>query len=112
MRYIFPIVLRGAPASIRLVASAGHSFDRLEPVRYVSDAAIGPNAPIAYIADDGAFVHPSTGLADPAFTDYDMALYGPKEDWGGKGAHIGSEGDQPAVFREEMVAFFRRTLGR
>ena len=40
-----------------------------------------------------------------------MALYGPKEDWGGKGAHIGSEGDQPAVFREEMVAFLRRTLG-
>ena len=41
-----------------------------------------------------------------------MALYGPKEDWGGKGARIGSEGDQPAVFREEMAAFFRRTLGR
>ena len=105
------IRLRGAAASIRLVAGAGHSFDRNEPLKYFADAAIAPNAPIAYIADDGALIHPTTGVADPALTDLDIALYAVKAGFGGKGATIGSRDDQPTIFRDDMTAFFARTLG-
>jgi dienelactone hydrolase len=103
--------LRGAAASIRLVAGAGHSFDRNEPLQHFAEAAIAPNAPIAYIADDGAMIHPTTGIADPALTDYDLALYALKAGYGGKGATIGSRDDQPKIFRDDMTAFFARTLG-
>ena len=109
--YVQAIRLRGGRASIRLVAGAGHSFDRREPVRYVSDAAIGPHAPITYIANDGSLIHPVTGAADASFTDYDMALYALQSGRGGKGAHIGSKGDEPDVFRDDMMSFFQRTLG-
>jgi dienelactone hydrolase len=104
------IRLRGAVASIRIVAGAGHSFDRNEPLQYFADAAIAPNAPIAYLADDGAMIHPTTGFADPALTDLDIALYAVKAGFGGKGATIGSRDDQPTIFREDMMAFFARTL--
>lgn len=104
------IRLRGGAATIRLVAGAGHSFDRTEPLQFFPDAAIAPNAPIAYLADDGALIHPTTGVADPALTDRDIALYALKAGFGGKGATIGSQGDQPKVFRDDMMAFFARTL--
>jgi dienelactone hydrolase len=105
------IRLRGGAASIRLFAGAGHSFDRNEPLQYFADAAISPHAPIAYLADDGAFIHPTSGSADPALTDRDIALYGLKAGFGGKGATIGSRDDQPQLFRDDMIAFFARTLG-
>ena len=108
--HVQAIRLGGSVASVRIVAGAAHSFDRHEPLRHVPDAAVAPGAPTAYVADDGAFVHPATGQADPALVDRDVAVYGLKAGYGRRGATIGSQGDQAALFRDEMTAFFRRTL--
>jgi dienelactone hydrolase len=104
------IRLRGGTASIRIVAGAGHSFDREEPMRKLPDARVSPAAPTAYLTDDGAFIHPATGEADPKLVDRDIAVYALKAGYGVRGASIGSEGDQAKIFREDMIRFFRRTL--
>lgn len=102
--------LRGGTASIRIFAGAEHSFDREEPLQKIAEASVSPAAPTAYIADDGAFIHPVTGVADPKLVDRDIAVYGLKAGYGVRGATIGSQGDQPAQFRDDMKAFFKRTL--
>jgi dienelactone hydrolase len=102
--------LRGGRTSIRIFAGAEHSFDRLEPIRHIADAAVSPAAPTAYLADDGAFIHPVGGAANPSLVDRDLAVYALKAGYGVKGATIGSQGDQPDQFRADMIGFFRRTL--
>jgi hypothetical protein len=77
----------------------------------VPEASVAPGAPTAYVADDGAFVDPVTGVADPALVDRDLMLYAVHAGYGVRGARIGSEGDQAALFHDDMVAFHRRTLG-
>jgi hypothetical protein len=102
--------LRGAAASIRIFAGAEHSFDRLEPVHEIAEASVSPAAPTAYLAHDGAFIHPATGVADASLTDRDIAVYALKAGYGQKGATIGTQGDQAAAFRDDMRAFFARTF--
>ena len=102
--------LRGGAATIRIVPGAEHSFDRGEPIQAFPDAAVSPGAPTAYITDDGAFIHPARGEADAKLVDRDIAVYALKAGYGVRGATLGSQGDQAALFRDEMTAFFRRTL--
>ncbi len=102
--------LRGADATIRIVAGAQHSFDRHEPLQHIEDAAVSPHAPTAYLADDGAFIHPTTGKSDAALMDRDLAVYALKAGFGRKGATIGTEGDQAALFHNDMITFFERAL--
>ena len=102
--------LRGATATIRIVPGARHSFDRGEPVRRVENAAVSPAAPTAYVTDDGAFIHPATGEADAKLVDRDIAVYALKAGYGVRGATLGSQDDEAALFRDEMARFFRRTL--
>ena len=104
------IRLRGAKASIRIVAGAEHSFDRREPLQKFPDARVSPGAPTSYLADDGAFIHPTTGDADPKLVDRDLAVYALKAGYGVRGATLGSQGDQAALFRDDMTRFFHRTL--
>jgi dienelactone hydrolase len=108
--HVQAIRLRGGAASIRIVAGAEHSFDRHEPLQKFPDAAISPGAPTSYLADDGAFIHPTTGEADPTLVDRDLAVYALKAGYGVRGATIGSQGDQAALFRDEMTRYFHRTL--
>ncbi len=108
--FVQAIRLRGADASIRIFAGAEHSFDRLEPVHEIPEASVSPAAPTAYLADDGAFIHPATGVADPGLVDRDLAVYALKAGYGQKGATIGSKSDQAAAFRDDMKRFFARTL--
>jgi dienelactone hydrolase len=108
--YVQALRLRGGAASLRIVAGAAHSFDRDEPLQAIADARVAPGAPTAYVADDGAFIHPVTGGADPALADRDLAVYALKAGHGRRGATIGSRGDDAARFRAEMTGFFRRTL--
>ena len=108
--HVQAIRLRGGTASVRIVPGAAHSFDRAEPLTRFEDARISPGAPTAYLADDGAFIHPVTGEADPALVDRHLAVYALKAGYGVRGASLGPQGDQAALFREEMIAFFRRTL--
>jgi dienelactone hydrolase len=104
------IRLRGGKATWRIVAGAGHSFDRETKTQRLEDARVSPGAPTAYLRDDGAFIHPATGEGDPKLVDRDIAVYALKAGYGVRGASIGSEGDQPRIFRDDMVGFFQRTL--
>lgn len=98
--------LRGGDATLRIFAGAGHSFDRGTAVETIADAAVSPDAPITYIANDGAMVHPVTGQADPRTVDYDTFVYGLKAGYGRRGAKIGSQGDDAARFRADMIEFW------
>ncbi|MEE2767672.1 MAG: dienelactone hydrolase family protein [Actinomycetota bacterium] len=99
------IKLVGGDASVRVVAGAGHSFDRREAVHEVSDASVAPGAPTLYLDSDGAMINSGTGLADAALTDRDIFLAAVYAGLGRRGAHIGSVGDQPDLFRADMLAF-------
>ena len=98
--------LRGGDATIRIFAGAGHSFDRGTAIETIADAAVSPDAPITYIANDGAMVHPVTGVADPQTVDYDTFVWALKAGYGRRGAKIGSQGDDAARFRADMIDFW------
>jgi len=102
--------LAGAEASMRLFAGAQHSFDRGTGIVNVPDAAVSPAAPTAYIADDGAFIHPIEGKPNAALVDRDLMVYGLKAGYGRKGARIGSRDGDDKLFRYDMVAFWRRVM--
>jgi dienelactone hydrolase len=102
--------LRGGDATIRIFAGAGHSFDRGTAIETIADAAVSPDSPITYIANDGAMVHPITGVADPKTVDYDTFVYALKAGYGRRGAKIGSQGDDAALFRADMIEFWTKQM--
>jgi dienelactone hydrolase len=104
------IRLTGGDVSLRLFGGALHSFDRALPKVRLDTARVAPGGPTAYIADDGAYVHPLTGRADPALTDRDMAVYNLKAGYGVRGASLGSTGTEAADFRADMLAFWSEAL--
>lgn len=104
--YVQAIRLTTGAVTLRLFGGAAHSFDRGTPVVRVPDAAVAPGAPTAYLADDGAFIHPLTGQADRTLTDRDMAVYGLKAGYGVRGASLGSGGQEAAEFRADMLEFW------
>ena len=104
------IRLMGGDASIRVVAGAAHSFDRHEPVHEIPEATVAPGASTVYLDDDGTMVDPFTGVADPASVDLDMFLAVAGSGLGRLGAHIGSVGDQPALFTADMLEFHSAVL--
>src|SRR5215470_15939234 len=77
--------LAGSSASMRLFAGAQHSFDRGTGIVNVPDAAVSPAAPTAYLADDGAFIHPIDGTPNASLVDRDLMVYGLKAGYGRKG---------------------------
>ena len=103
------IRLAGGDVSLRLFGGAAHSFDREISIRRIEDARVAPGGPTAYIADDGAYVHPLSG-ADPKLTDRDVAVYNLKAGYGVRGATLGSTGRQAAEFREDMLEFWSTAL--
>lgn len=99
-------------ASMRIVRGAGHSFDRDTELAEVTDARVSPHAPIEYLADDGSMIDPYTGVADPARVDRDQFVDARRNGFGRLGAHMGSaDPSQPALFRDDMLAFYRSTFG-
>jgi dienelactone hydrolase len=104
------ITLTGGRASLRIVPGAHHSFDRDEPVHELPEARVSPHAPIEYLADDGSMIDPATGVADPARTDVDQFRAAVSAGFGQRGAHLGGSGDQPALFRADMLAFHASVL--
>ncbi len=105
------IRLRGGDAAWRLVEAAGHSFDRNTPPERIEDASVSSAAPTVYVANDGAFIHPVDGRPDPGLTDRDLMVYALKAGYGVRGATIGGLPGQPALFREDIVTFWRGALG-
>jgi dienelactone hydrolase len=104
------IRLTGGRASLRLFGGAAHSFDRGSPLARIADAAISPGALTAYIADDGAFIHPLQSAPDPRLKDRDLMVYGLKSGYGIKGATLGTRGEEARLFRVDMIAYWQRTL--
>jgi dienelactone hydrolase len=103
------INLSGGSARMRLVAGACHSFDRGSGIELVPDAKVSPAAPTAYLAGDGAFIHPLESAPDPKLLDRDLMVYALKAGYGRTGAHIGSHSpEEPRVFREQMVSFWEQ----
>lgn len=109
--HIQAIRLSGGNASVRIFAGAQHSFDRGTDIEVVADASVSPGAPTSYIADDGAFLHPLGGEADPALADRDLMIYGVKAGYGRKGARIGSEPGDAEAFAQDMMGFWRGRFG-
>ena len=108
--YMHAMRLAGCDASFRLFPGAHHSFDRDTPLELVEDAVIAPGAPTIYLRDDGAPIHPATGVADPALSEREAMIYGMKAGYGRRGAHIGTDADYAARFHDDMMAFWNRTM--
>jgi len=108
--YMQAMRLAGGDATWRIFAGAHHSFDRDTPVERVADASVAPGAPTIYIDDDGAMMHPATGLPDPTLSERDLMLYGIKAGYGVRGAHIGSSGTLAREFHDDMMAFWHGCL--
>jgi dienelactone hydrolase len=102
--------LASGKVSLRLVRGAHHSFDRGTAITDIPDAAVQPPAPTAYIADDGAMLHPLEDAPNPELTDRDIMVYGLKAGYGRKGAKIGSRDGDAELFKQDMLAFWKRVL--
>lgn len=107
---IHAIASTGADATVRVVAGAGHSFDRLQDIEMYEDAAVAPNAPAVFIEADGAMTSPYFDGPSTEIVDRDVFVAAMKAGHGVKGASIGSTGDQPDIFRADMLAFYARVL--
>ncbi|MXZ79460.1 MAG: prolyl oligopeptidase family serine peptidase [Acidimicrobiia bacterium] len=108
--HIHAIRVAGSDASVRILPNAHHSFDRTAPLEHVPDAAVAPNAPTVYVADNGAFILPTSDVPDPALVDLDGFLYAAKAGYGVRGAHIAGTPDLAPVFIEDMMAFWTNVL--
>lgn len=95
----------GADASIRIVPGAHHSFDRHEEPHSVTDASVAPHAPTVYLDDSGAMIAPGSDAGDPALNDVDVFRAAVASGFGRRGAIIGGTGDEPELFRADMLAF-------
>ncbi|MCY3857748.1 MAG: dienelactone hydrolase family protein [Gammaproteobacteria bacterium] len=104
------IRLVGGAATMRIFQGAQHSFDRDTPIVDIEDAAVARDAPISYIANDGALIHPVVGVPDPTLVDRDTMVYSMKAGYGKKGARIGSAEGQASTFRNDMIQFWTRIL--
>ena len=104
--HIHAIRVAGGDASVRIVPNAHHSFDRTTPLEHEPDAAVAPNAPTVYIADNGAFILPTLDVPDPALVDLDGFLYAAKAGFGVRGAHIAGTPDLAPLFVKDMMTFW------
>jgi dienelactone hydrolase len=100
----------GGAATLRLFGEAQHSFDRGTPVENIADARVAPGAPIAFIADDGALIHPLSETADADLVDRDLFLYSIKSGYGQVGAHIGSATGEADLFSDDMMKFWQDVI--
>ena len=105
------INLTGGEASIRVVGGASHSFDRSEELHEIPEASVAPGAPTTYIDHAGSMIDSLTGGPDASITDRDMFMAAIDAGKGRLGAHIGSIGAQPEIFRQDMLAFHASVLG-
>lgn len=105
------ITLTGGSATVRIVPDAHHSFDRYEPVHRIDEARVSPDAPIEYLAGDGAMIDAFTGEPDPDRTDLHQFRAAVAAGFGRQGASMGSIDGQPELFVADMLAFHHAVLG-
>ena len=100
----------GGKATMSVVEGAHHSFDRHEPVHTIPTARVAPEAPITFLEDDGAMIDPQTQQANPDLVDYDIFVHAMKQGYGRLGADLGGTGDQPEIFKKDMLNFYAQHL--
>ena len=76
----------------------------------IADASVAPDAPTAYIAEDGALIDPWTGEANPALSERDLMISSFRAGYGRRGAHIGTADDQAKHFHEDMMNFWAAVM--
>lgn len=104
------IRLNGGTVSLRVWPDAEHSFDRPElPVTLIPDGIATPTCPVFYLNDAGVFFNYRTGEYDATVTELEIRRDVVKR-FPRIGVPIGSRGRQPEEFRQDMIAFFKRTL--
>ncbi len=108
--HIQAIRAAGADATVRIVAGANHSFDRTTPLEFIADASVTPGAPTYYIADDGAFILPTSDTPHPGLVDRDGFLYAIEAGFGVRGAHISGNPELVSVFYDDMTEFWTETM--
>ena len=108
--HIHAMRVSGGDATLRILPDAHHSFDRTTPLEHLPDAAVTPGAPTVYIADDGAFILPTSDEPDPSVVDLDGFLYSINAGYGVRGAHIGGTPELAPVFIEDMTTFWLNVL--
>jgi dienelactone hydrolase len=108
--YCRTVQLTGGKIAMRLIGGAQHSFDRGTGIETLADASVSPAAPTAYVADDGAFLHPLDDKPNPLLMDRDLMVYGLKAGYGRKGAKIGSRDGESELFKADMLAYWTRVL--
>ena len=104
--HIHAIRLAGGDASVRIVPGANHSFDRATPLEHIPEASVTPGAPTFYIADDGAFILPTSDEPDPELIDRDGFLYSIEAGFGVRGAHISGNPELVPLFYKDMMTFW------
>ena len=104
--HIHAIRLSGGDATVRIVPGAPHSFDRTAPLEHMPHASVTPAAPTLYIADDGAFILPTSDEPDPELVDLDGFMYSIKAGFGVRGASIAGRPDLAPLFIEDMTTFW------
>jgi dienelactone hydrolase len=109
--YCQAVRLTGGRIAMRLLGGVQHSFDRGSAIEIIPDASVSPAAPTVYIADDGAFIHPLEAQSNAQLTDRDLMVYGLKAGYGRKGARIGSRDGEAELFKQDMLATWRRIFG-
>ena len=104
--HIHAIRASGGDATVRIVPGANHSFDRTTPLEHIPEASVTPGAPTVYIADDGAFILPTSEEPDPELVDRDGFLYAIEAGFGVRGAHISGNPELVPLFYEDMMRFW------
>ena len=106
------IGLAGGDIEMTLFGNAQHGFDRGSEIEKVPDARVAPAAPIVYIADDGAMIHPLSSAPEPQLMDRDLMVYAIKAGYGVVGANLGSNEGDADQFNLAMTQFWRNTFAR
>ena len=104
--HIHAIRLAGGDATVRIVAGAPHSFDRATPLEHMPHASVTPAAPTFYIADDGAFILPTSDEPDSELVDRDGFMYSIKAGFGVRGANIAGSPELVPLFIQDMTTFW------
>ena len=104
--HIHAMRIAGGDATVRIVPGANHSFDRTTPLEHIPEASVTPGAPTFYIADDGAFILPTSDEPDPELIDRDGFLYSIEAGFGVRGAHISGNPDLVPLFYDDMMTFW------
>ena len=109
--HIHAIRTAGGDATLRIVPGANHGFDRATPLEHIPEASVTPGAPTFYIADDGAFILPTSDTPDPDLVDRDGFLHAIEAGFGVRGAHISGNPDLVPLFFDDMTAFWTDVMG-